>query len=135
MTRGEFLRWAAAHTPWTPRPIGDIPDEWLDAAWRRAWKRYADILDGICRDISKLGGDLGPGGPSEYSRSLTAEEQAGLFRAIRDAAPWLEPVWRPWFERSFPESVGALPAAFTAAELERHEAERRARSCPRYEPY
>jgi hypothetical protein len=117
MTRGEFLRWAAAHTPWTPRPITDIPGKWLSAAWGRAWARHADFLDGVCRDISKLGGNLGEGGPCEYGRSLTVEEQVGLFRSIRNYAPWMEPCWRPWFERSFPESARGAAAGAHAGRV------------------
>ena len=135
MTRAEFLRWAAAHTPWTPRPVADIPAKWLRAAWARAWARHADFLDGVCRDISKLGAVLGEGGPCEYSRSLTVEEQVGLFRTIRNYAPWMEPSWRPWFERSFPKSAGTLPPALTPAELAEAEAEAMRRSVPRDEPW
>jgi hypothetical protein len=135
MTRGEFLRWAAAHTPWTPRPIADIPAEWLSAAWERAWKRHADFLGGICRDIGKLGGDLGEGGPSEYGGSLTVEEQVGLFRSLRAYAPWMEPTWRPWFEQSFPESVGVLPPPLSPSELEQSEAEALRRSQPVDQPW
>jgi hypothetical protein len=135
MTKGEFLQWAAAHTPWTPRPIADIPDEWLSAAWGRAWKPHADFLDGVLRDISKLGGTLGVGCPSEYGRTLTVEEQVGLFRSLRADAPWMEPAWRPWFERSFPESVGALPPPISPAELEQSKAEAAQRSVPRDEPW
>jgi hypothetical protein len=130
MTRGEFLRWAAAHTPWTPRPIADLPDEWLSAAWNRAWARHAEFLDNVQRCIGKLGGDLGEGGPSAYSRSLTVEEQVGLFRSIRAYTPWMEPSWRLWFERSFPECVTALPPRLSPAELEQSEAEARRRSRP-----
>ncbi len=134
MTRVEFLHWAAAHTPWTPRPIERIPDQWWGAV-QRVWARHLDFLDGICRDIGKLGGDLGQGGPSDYTRSLTAEEQVGLFRTIRSYAPWMEPAWRPWFERSFPESVRLLPPPLTPAELEQSKTEAMQKSRPRYEPW
>jgi hypothetical protein len=135
MTRGEFLRWAAAHTPWTPRPVADIPDQWLSAAWDRAWARHGEFLNDVCRDIGKLGGNLGEGAPSEFGRSLTVEEQVGLFRSIRDHAPWMEPAWRGWFERSFPESAGVLPPPLTPAERAEAEAAAVRRSVPRDEPW
>jgi hypothetical protein len=94
-----------------------------------------DFLDNVCRAISKLGGDLGEGAPSEYGRSLTVEEQVGLFRSIRADAPWMEPAWRLWFERSFPESVGALPSPLTPNEVAEARDEARRRSVSRLEPW
>jgi hypothetical protein len=82
MTKAEFLCLAAKHTLWTPRPIARVPDDWW-LEFEQVWARHLDVLGDICRDVSKLGGVLGVGGPVEYSRTLTAEKQVGLFREVR----------------------------------------------------
>src|SRR5688500_9156628 len=124
MTKAEFLRWAAGHTPWTPCPVSPIPEEWGEVVIAICAGHY-EIFDNLCRSISKTGRHLwvSEAGLREYARALTVEEQVGLFRALRLQYPTLESAFRPEFERGFPESVGALPAPFTAAELEYHETE------------
>jgi hypothetical protein len=137
MDKGEFLRWAAEHTPWTRRPIPRIPDEWWDEV-EQVWAGHLDFLDNVLRSISKMGGHIwvSEAALREYGRALTVEEQVGLFRAIRGRYPWLEPAFRPEFERGFPESVGALPPPFTEAEVEQHWAAVKRTSVPGWDiPY
>jgi hypothetical protein len=136
MTQEDFLRWAANHTPWTPRPIANIPDKWWTDIWE-VWSEHGDYFDNLERSISKMGGYIwvSEAALREYAQTLTVEEQVGLFRSLRASAPTLEPIFRPQFERGFPESAAALPAPFTAAELEQLKAEAQRKSRPMDIPY
>src|SRR5262245_30183679 len=132
MTKADFLRWAAEHTPWTSPPISPIPEEWWDEV-ESLWAEHYEIFDNLCRRISKMGGHIWASEASlrEYARTLTVDEQVRLFLAIRHQYPTLEPEYRPEFERGFPESVEALPPPFTAAEREQIQSERRAEAVRR----